>query len=142
MTKNHEINPTFPEEIQAICKADIGLIEAEIARDIEAVMGFIASGVVLHPPGRPAVLGRKAVRQFYADWFAIPFTSIEVYEQHVSVAPSGDWAYLVGESALVLRGPQGEAPWPGKYLSIWQKINGKWLLAAISWSANETSESA
>jgi ketosteroid isomerase-like protein len=142
MTKNYTIEPTFPEEIQAICNADKGLIEAEVSRDIEAVMGFIASGVVLHPPGRPPVIGRESVREFYAEWFAIPYTTIDVYEQQAAVAASGDLAYVLGQSALVLSGPQGDLPLPGKYLSIWRKIDDQWLLAAISWTANEPSDSA
>jgi ketosteroid isomerase-like protein len=85
------------------------------------------------------VVGREAVREFYADWFAIPYTAIHVQAQTVTVASSDDLAYLVGESALVLSGPQGERQVPGKYLGVWRKIDGEWRLAALSWTGNVAS---
>jgi hypothetical protein len=66
-------------------------------------------------------------------------TAILVHAQTVTVASSEDLAYLVGESALVLSGPQGERQVPGKYLGVWRKIDGEWQLAALSWTGNTAS---
>ncbi|NIM92165.1 MAG: DUF4440 domain-containing protein [Anaerolineales bacterium] len=124
------------EITKAICAADKSLIAAEVSRDLEAAMKFMAPNVILHPPDMPMVVGREAVREFYVDWFALPYISIQVHSQRVTVANSGDLAYLVGESSFVLRGPQGELEVPGKYLDVWEKVGCEWKLAAISWNGN------
>ena len=120
----------------AICVADKALVAAETSRDVELAMSYMAPDVILQPPDRSAVVGREAVREFYAEWFAVPYLGIQVQEQVVTVAASGDLAYLVGKSLLVLNGPQGEQRVPGKYLGVWRKIDSKWKLAAIAWSGD------
>jgi ketosteroid isomerase-like protein len=127
------------EEAIAIRTADKALIEAESSRNLEAAMAFMAPNVILHPPDLNAVEGHEAVRKFYVNWFKLPYTAIQVLGQTVSVAATGDLAYLVGESSLVMSGPDGDYEVPGKYLGVWRKIDNKWLLAAISWTANTRS---
>ena len=129
------------EIAQAICAADKSLIAAETSRNLESAMAYMAADVILQPPDRPMVVGREAVREFYAEWFAMPYTAIQVHAQTVTVASSGDLAYLVGESSLVLSGPQGEHQVPGKYLGVWRKIDDEWRLAALSWTGNVASGS-
>ncbi len=121
---------------QAISAADKSLVAAETSRNLDLAMAYMAPDVILQPPERPMVVGREAVREFYAEWFAIPYTAILVHAQTVTVASSGDLAYLVGESSLVLSGPQGEHQVPGKYLGVWRKIDAEWRLAAMSWTGN------
>jgi ketosteroid isomerase-like protein len=84
----------------------------------------------------PMVIGFEAVREFYTEWFALPYKSIQVHSQSVSVSSSGDLAFLIGESSFVLGDPKGERQVPGKYLGVWVKIKREWKLAAISWSGN------
>jgi ketosteroid isomerase-like protein len=134
---DHKLNESsVSEEAMAICTADKALIEAESSRNLEAAMAHMAPDVILHPPDLHAVERHEAVRKFYLDWFALPYTAIRVLAQTVSVAASGDLAYLVGESSLIMNGPDGEYQVPGKYLGVWRKIDNEWLLAAISWTAN------
>lgn len=124
------------EVAKAICAADKSVIDAEMSRDLELAMAYMAPDVILQPPDRPMVVGHEAVREFYAEQFAVPYTSIQVHAQKVTVASSGDLAYLVGESSLVLSEPQGERLVPGKYPGVWQKIIGEWQWSAMSWSGN------
>jgi ketosteroid isomerase-like protein len=124
---------------QAICTADKALIAAETSRNLELAMAYMAPDVILQPPDHPMVVGSEAVREYYAAWFAIPYTAIKVHAQTVTVASSGDFAYLVGESSLILSGPQGEYQIPGKYLGVWRKIEDEWRLAALSWTGNVAS---
>ena len=124
---------------QAIRAADRFLIEAETSRDLDRAMTYMAPGVILQPPDRPMVHGREAVREFYAEWFALPYKEIQVHAQTVTVASSGDLAYLVGESSLVFSGPEGDRPVPGKYLGVWRVIDGEWRLAALSWTGSGAS---
>ncbi|MEA1979220.1 MAG: DUF4440 domain-containing protein [Chloroflexota bacterium] len=136
---NENNQSELSEITKVICAADRSLIAAEASRDLDSAMSYMASNVILQPPDMPIVVGRKAVREFYTEWFALPYTSIQVHSQKVTVASSGDLAYLVGESSFVLEGPQGELQVPGKYLAVWEKVEGEWNLAAISWSGNAAS---
>ncbi len=124
---------------EAVCAADRALVAAEASRDLEAALDCMAPDIVLQPPDMPMVVGRAAVRRFYTAWFALPYTSIQVHSQTVTVASSGDFACLVGESSFVLGAPPEERRVPGKYLGVWKKVDDAWKLAAISWSGNAAS---
>jgi ketosteroid isomerase-like protein len=114
-------------------------IAVETSRNLELVMAYLVPDVILQPPDQPMVVGREAVREFYAGWFAMAFTAIQAHAQRVTVASSSDLAYLVGESSLVLSGPQGEHQVPGKHLGVWRKVDGEWRLTAMSWTGNVVS---
>ena len=112
---------------------------SETSRDLELAMAYMAPDVILQPPERPMVVGREAVHEFYGERFAMPYTAIQVHAQTVTEASSGDLAYLVGESSLVLSRPHGERQVPAKYLGVWRKIDGERRLAAMSWTGNVAS---
>jgi len=60
-----------------IRQADMALLRAEEARDLDAVMEFIAPHAVFQPPGFPPIVGFEAIRQFYdTQWFKLPFIEI------------------------------------------------------------------
>ena len=134
--QGHEDEGSEFAEVDKICAADKALIAAETSRDIESAMAYMAPDVILQPPDNPMVVGYEAVREFYTEWFALPYTAIQVTAQTVTVASSGDIAYLVGESSLIFVGPQEESQVPGKYLGVWRKIDDVWRLAALSWTGN------
>jgi ketosteroid isomerase-like protein len=121
-----------------IRQADLALLQAEEARDLNGVMEFIAPQAVFQPPGFPPIVGLEAIRQFYdSKWFKLPFTEISGTPESIIVGSSGDLAFLDGRSQMVVEISGERTVAAGKYLGVWQKISGKWKLAAISWSANE-----
>jgi ketosteroid isomerase-like protein len=142
MTSPQEEEALVRAEISAVCVSDKALVEAESSRDLELAMSYMAPDVVLQPPGQAAVIGLEAVREFYAYWFSIPYKAIHVQAQSVSMSSSADLAYLVGESSIEMSGLQDGLHVPGKYLSIWRKIDGEWRLSAISWSSNAAQDAA
>jgi ketosteroid isomerase-like protein len=127
------------ESIEAqIRQADLALLRAEEQRDLEGVMDFIAPHAVFQPPGYSPIVGHEAIRQFYdTQWFKLPFIEISGTPEAIVVGSSGDMAYFDGRSQLVVEISGERTVAAGKYLGVWQKISGKWKLAAISWSANE-----
>jgi ketosteroid isomerase-like protein len=136
MTDDRENEALVKREIEAICAADRVLLEAESERDLELAMSFMAPDIVLQPPSQPAAIGLEAVREFYSQWFSLPYRAIHAQAQSVSMSSSADLAYLVGESSIEMSGAQDGLHVPGKYLGVWRKIDGNWRLVAISWSAN------
>ena len=121
-----------------IRQTDLALLRAEEQRDLEGVMDFIAPHAVFQPPGYPPIVGHEAIRQFYdTQWFKLPFIEISGTPEAIVVGSSGDMAYFDGRSQMVVEISGKRTVAAGKYLGVWQKISGKWKLAAISWSANE-----
>jgi len=127
------------ETIEAqIRQADLALLRAEEQRDLDAVMDLIAPHAVFQPPGYSPIVGHEAIRQFYAtQWFKLPFIEISGTPETIVAGSSGDLAYFDGRSQMVVEISGERTVAAGKYLGVWQKISGKWKLAAISWSANE-----
>jgi ketosteroid isomerase-like protein len=127
------------ETIKAqISQADLTLLRAEEQRDLDGVMDLIAPHAVFQPPGYPPIVGHEAIRQFYdTQWFKLPFIEISGTPETIAVGSSGDLAYFDGRSQMVVEISGKRTVAAGKYLGVWQKISGKWKLAAISWSANE-----
>ena len=88
--------------------------------------------------GLPAIVGDEAIRRFYEEqWFTLPYVEISGQVETIVVAASGDLAYLDGRSNLTLEISGENISSEGKYLGVWQKVQGQWRLAAISWTANE-----
>ena len=127
------------ESLEAqIRQADLALLRAEEQRDLDAAMDLIAPHTVLQPPGFSPIVGHEAIRQFYdTQWFKLPFIEISGMAETIVVGSSGDLAYFDGRSQMVIEISGERTVAAGKYLGVWQKISGKWKLAAISWSANE-----
>ena len=124
--------------MEQIRQADQALLQAEEQRDLESTMSLVAPHAVFQPPGLPAIVGHEAIRRFYEhQWFALPYVEMFGKADKIVVAASGDLAYLDGRSHLMLEISGEQVLSEGKYLGVWQRIEGHWRLVAISWTANE-----
>jgi ketosteroid isomerase-like protein len=136
----YEASVDLPAEIQRIRDSDRALLRAETERDLEGAMEHIAAGAVLQPPNAPPVVGTTAIRAFYREWFETPYRAIVWESDTVMTSSAGDLAYLVGKSRVELETPDGVNQFPGKYITIWRKTDGRWLCVAVSWSGNQPAE--
>lgn len=127
-------------EIKKIRDSDRALLSAETQRDLEGVMGYIAEGAVFHPPDIPPVVGHKAIRDFYNNWFEVPYSGIVCDSDTVIISSSFDLGCLVGNSHMEFETPAGKNRLSGKYITVWRKMNDKWLCVAVSWSRNELAD--
>ena len=125
-----------PAEIRTIRDSDRALLRAETERDLEAAMKYIADGAVFQPPDAPAVVGTTAIRAFYSEWFKIPYRAIVSESDTVYISSAGDLAYLLGNSHMELGTPDGVNRVHGKYMTIWRRMDDRWLCVAVSWSGN------
>ncbi len=123
-------------EKQVILQLDQQWIEAEKRKDLEATMSNAAEGIICQPPDMPQFEGLAALRNFYTEFFKI-LVSIEVGTTDVIVSKSGDMAWAYGWNRTVLEGPEGPIEGEGKYLGVWQKIEGKWKAVAVSVNDNK-----
>ncbi|NOZ07938.1 MAG: nuclear transport factor 2 family protein [FCB group bacterium] len=121
-----------------IRQADRALLQAEEQRDLNGAMALIAPRAVFQPPGFAPIVGREAIKRFYEQqWFKLPYREISGKADTIVVAASGDLGYFDGRSYMVLEIAGEQIRSEGKYLGVWQRIEGQWKLAAISWTANE-----
>jgi ketosteroid isomerase-like protein len=125
------------DEIQMIRDADQALLMAEKQRDLDAVMEYIAEGAIYHPPNAPPVVGREAIRDFYLEWFKIPYLGIYRDSDSIVIAFSGELACLIGNSHIDIKTETGRERLEGKYITVWRKFEGKWFCVAVSWSGND-----
>lgn len=128
------------EEIKKIRDADRALLSAETQRDLEGAMEYIAEGAVFHPPSMLPISGHKAIRDFYKEWFKVPYSSIFCDSDTVIISASCDLAYLIGNSYMEFDTPTGKNRLDGKYITVWKQINDKWLCVVVSWSGNESTD--
>jgi uncharacterized protein (TIGR02246 family) len=107
------------------------LAAAEAARDLEAVMSYWSDGGVAQIDGLPQIEGKESVRELMRSMLS-SFKEFESTTSHIEVAASGDVAYEYGVNRVVLPGEATDLLAMGKYLAIWKKVDGTWLISAIS----------
>jgi ketosteroid isomerase-like protein len=127
-------------EIRKIRETDRSLLLAETQRDLVGAMRYIAKDAIFHPPGNPPVIGDEAIRDFYEEWFKVPYSGIVCESDTIGISSSGDLAYLIGNSHMEFDTPTGENRLDGKYITVWRKTSDRWLCVAVSWSGNGPAE--
>jgi ketosteroid isomerase-like protein len=128
--------PDLDAEAAVIREATQAWFAAEREGNVDAIMPFVAEDAVFLPPDAPAFSGLEAIRQFYQDFVALGVLDIGGGSERLVISSAGDLAFDIGTSYMVAEGPEGQIRSEGKYLSVWQKIEGRWQTVSISWSAN------
>ena len=123
--------PDIAEETVALTARSKMLAEAEAARNIEEAMSFWAEDAIFQAHGIPQIEGKEAIQESMRVGFS-SFKEFEGTTKHIELAASGDLAYEYGVNRFVFQGEEGELLAMGKYLLIWRKIDGIWLISAIS----------
>ena len=118
----------------AIRAATTAWVTAYNNGDGEAMAANYAEDAVLLPPNAPAVTGRTAIREFLETdsqntrgqglKFNIPGDG--------PVQVSGDLAYESGSASVV--DASGATVATAKYIGVFNKIDGKWLLVRDTWN--------
>ena len=122
----------LPAEAQTIQEMTADWFAAEVRRDIEASLSYLAPDAIIQTPGAPAIAGTAAIRAAYEAFFEIPFTDLVMEPRTVVVATSGDMAYDIGPWKMVVEGRTGRVEVPLKSINIWRKLNGEWKCVAAS----------
>ena len=101
------------------------------AKDIDAMTAFYAEDAVLLPPNAPAIFGRDAISATMQEMFAAGL-GIELEDLEIKVA--GNLGYKAGRYRT--RGEDGSLIDRGKYIEIWSKIDGNWVLHRDIWNSS------
>lgn len=108
----------------AIRAADQGWARVFGAKDLKASVDYCASEASFMAPNSPAAIGRQAIGQAFAAFFAFPDIKIDWQPTKIAVARSGELGYSSGIYEMTFKDPAGKTMTDrGKYVTIWQKQN-------------------
>ena len=122
-----------------IVAANSGYIQAILAADIVSLMNFYSDDVVLLPPSEPAVVGKEAVRVYWAEAMK-QVTTVEGASRFDEIIVIGDWAYARGKydgrSRLISDGAESEDRL--NFSGLWRRdSNGSWRIARDMWNSGD-----
>jgi len=102
----------------------------------DSVANMYAEDAVVLAPGAPAASGREAIRAFLAsDIQATKAAGLTLNQGEVTgTAVSGDMAWL--SATFTVKDASGATVDNGKYLSVYKRVDGKWLLIRDTWNSD------
>jgi uncharacterized protein (TIGR02246 family) len=117
----------FPQDV-----AD-AWVQRFAAHDAAGIAALYTEDAQLLPPDMEVVNGRAAIQEFVAKnnppgGPAFEFATIETLV-------FGDYAHRQG--SFTVKGPDGATLETGKFIELWKKAGGKWLIHRDMWSRNE-----
>lgn len=102
------------------------------AQDADGTAAMYTEDAVLLPPDLPPVSGRAAIREFFARTNAGGSPGVELATVETLVL--GDHAWRQG--SFRLDGPGDGEPVTGKFVELWKKVDGRWLIHRDIWNSN------
>ena len=108
------------------------LIERFAANDAAGVASFYTEDAVMMPPDSEPLTGRAAIQEFFTRTNAPGTPPVEFATVETLVL--GDHAWRQGSFRVA--GPAADAPVSGKFVELWKKVDGAWLLHRDIWNAN------
>jgi ketosteroid isomerase-like protein len=106
-------------------------MEAFGAKDIDAMTAFYAEDSVLLPPNAPAIFGRDAITATMQEMMAAGM-SVELEDLEIKVV--GNLGYKAGRYRTT--GEDGSLIDRGKYIEIWSKMDGTWVIHRDIWNSS------
>jgi ketosteroid isomerase-like protein len=119
MTERH------PQAVKQIHALYGNWMKAIRERNLEAIVSNFANHMTYMPPGRPKASGKSAVRDVWAGYLERK-NFIAYYEPTIHVSEKGDMAYDIGSYRITMENDQGPATFTGKYVVVWELIDGQW----------------
>jgi len=129
--------PTFNRgDIDSINKVIEQLRTAFNAKDPAKAAALYSTTAAVMPPNKPLMRGRKFVEQYYVDRFAEGASNLELTA--VDVSGQATLAYATGDYRLTLMPAQGQPARldRGKFMWIFRKQNGQWLIEYVIFSSD------
>jgi uncharacterized protein (TIGR02246 family) len=121
---------------------NVAWYKAYNAGDGAAVAALYAEDAVLNAPGAPAARGKASISEFYlknaAESAAAGFALVDDPSSDAGV--SGDLAWQSGTFKITDK--SGAAVDAGKYITVFQRKDGKWMILRDTWNSDAAPASA
>jgi len=113
---------------RAIQAAEDQLAQALASRNVATLLTRYTDDIHLMPHGTPTLVGKAAVGAYFEEVFRLGICGAQF--ETVSVEGAGDEAREIGRYTLYAGPSQDErvVAQQGRYLVIWRKVEGEWLL--------------
>ena len=129
--------PTLAKEADALRAADLAWSDSANRKDLDAVVSYMADDGETLAPNEPVARGKDAIRTSWKNLLALPGLTVRWEPAHVEVAKSGEMGYTSGTYTLSFTGADGKTVDDrGKYLEVWEKVNGTWKCAFDAYSSD------
>ena len=120
-------------DIQAILAEISAFSESVMKADTTAIGQAYTVDAKIFPSNRDIISGREAIMSYWRQpkGFRITHHRIEPVEIKVYDNEAYDYGYYEG----ITLNPEGkESAWKGKYVILWRKVEGKWLIYLDIWN--------
>ena len=132
----HDEPATLDAEWPLLLERQSEFLEVMEAKDADGIAALFSEDAVVQVANMPPVEGLDAIRQFYGNLFSfLDASSAVVEETHMSAGR--DMAYSFGRTSNQFRGPEGPVAYTGKYVLVWWKLGGQWMIVLYGVSSNE-----
>jgi uncharacterized protein (TIGR02246 family) len=121
---------TRAKDIESIRAAEIQNVNDWASRDVERIARFWAEDATLMMPGRPAIVGKTAIKAAVQEILADPKFAITLSNNATDVSKSGDIGYTQGAATITMTDPKSKKviTETDKYVTVFKKqADGAWL---------------
>ena len=123
------------DERAEILRLDAEWSEVAGTRDLERILSYWSDDASLIPPGRPAIVGKDAIREYIRSSLEIPGFRISWKTNDVTVSARADLAYGTGTNQVSFLGPHGKTVTVrGEAVTVWRRRGGAWKCVVDVWN--------
>jgi uncharacterized protein (TIGR02246 family) len=115
---------------QAIRETNTRWLDLIVKKDAVGVAALYAENGAFMAPNAPIATGRAAIQAAWQGMMDMPGVALTFEPDEIVVSSSGDMAYDRGTYKFTADGESGPMTDEGKYVVVWRKVDGKWLVAA------------
>jgi ketosteroid isomerase-like protein len=119
-------------EAAAISARSDSLVTFENAKNADGALTYYLDDALVQLANAPAVKGKAPMKDLYNGFFQGGLKALQSTRDPVVVSSSGDLAYETGVNRITMTTPAGDVTTVGKYLAVWKKVNGTWMIAALA----------
>jgi uncharacterized protein (TIGR02246 family) len=114
-------------EIENIKNRVRELLAAEKRKDLDASLSYYSDDVYMVPPGGEILHGKEAFGAFLASVIESPYTNTVEWVKF-KFSEKGDMATAVARYNLTLDEGEMDIPMRGKFLAVYRKVDGLWVI--------------
>ena len=108
-------------------------VQAYNAGNADTIVAMYAEDGIMMPPDAPAKAGHAAMKEFLtSDMAASKEAGLSLSLSDSQEGMSGDMGWHSGKFAV--NDKDGKTVMTGKYVEVWKKQNGKWLMIRDIWN--------
>lgn len=117
---------------QLIAEQNKRFTKAHLTGDVATIDSMFAADAKSYPPGADAVSGFPAMHDFTVEYIKAGLT--EFREETTDFYGNGE--YVVDAGTYVITYGPNHVTERGKYLNVWQQVNGSWKIKANMWNTD------